>query len=79
MNKFSYYSRPQKLVSLKSHEIHQFFYREKIHACILPPDHPCAGKAGWESLHKVFLSVAEKCSWVDVLHNKQIGPRLLVN
>ena len=39
-------------------------------------EHPCVGKVGWESLHQIFLSVCEKCSWLEILHNKQIGPRL---
>ena len=38
--------------------------------------HSCADKSGWESLHLIFLSVCDKCGWVEILHNKQIGPRL---
>ena len=37
------------------------------------------GKAAWECLHKIFLMVAEKCGWTDiVLSNKQINPQLSV-
>ena len=37
------------------------------------------GKAAWECLHKIFLMVADKCGWTDiVLSNKQINPQLSV-
>ncbi|XP_019851129.1 PREDICTED: integrator complex subunit 10-like isoform X2 [Amphimedon queenslandica] len=36
-----------------------------------------SGKAAWECLHKIFLMVAEKCGWAQiVLSNKQISPHL---
>ena len=37
-----------------------------------------AGKIAWECLHKVFLTVAGKCNWVEIVLSKQIGPHLLV-
>jgi hypothetical protein len=38
--------------------------------------HSLAGRQAWECLHKIFLTVASKCNWVDILHSKQIGPHL---
>ncbi len=40
------------------------------------PDHPCAGRAGWDRLHHLFLMTADKCGWREVLLSKQIGPHL---
>ena len=37
-----------------------------------------AGKIAWECLHKVFLTVAGKCNWMEIVLSKQIGPHLLV-
>lgn len=34
------------------------------------------GKANWERLHRLFMLIADKCVWRDILHNKQIGPHL---
>ncbi|XP_064407227.1 integrator complex subunit 10-like isoform X2 [Halichondria panicea] len=39
-------------------------------------DHPCAGRAGWDRLHHLFLMTADKCGWREVLLSKQIGPHL---
>ena len=55
-----------------------FFISYCVCVCVCP-DHPCAGKVGWERLHHLFLMTADKCGWREVLVSKQIGPHLYVH